>query len=98
MSNRQSQALVKFEPVSVPPAPGKAMLVFGVVYPAAVIWIEAITHFCAQTFFDPMPTYGYVAAAACVPAGNLLVWKQLRHLRVRHAEWLAFVNGAAIAI
>jgi hypothetical protein len=98
MSNRQSQALVKFEPVSVPPAPGRAMLVFGVVYPAAVIWIEAITHFCAQTFFDPMPTYGYVAAAACVPAGNLLVWKQLRHLRVRHAEWLAFVNGAAIAI
>jgi hypothetical protein len=98
MSNRQSQALVKFEPVSVPLAPGRAMLVFGVVYPAAVIWIELVTHFCAHVFFDPMPTYGYVAAAAFVPASNLLIWKQLRDFRVRHAQWLAFANGAALAI
>ena len=70
------------------------MLVFGVVYPAAVIWMELVTHFCAQVFFDPMPTYGYVAAAALVPASNLLVWKQLRGHGVRHAQWLAFANGA----
>jgi hypothetical protein len=98
MSNRQSQALVKFEPVAIASAPGQAMLVFGVVYPAAVIWIELVTYFCAQVFFDPMPTYGYVAAAAFVPASNLLVWKQLRGHGVRHAQWLAFANGAAIAI
>jgi hypothetical protein len=32
-----------------------------------------------------------------VPASNLLVWSRLQHGDTRHARWLAFANGAAIA-
>src|SRR5215468_846296 len=101
MSNRQPQIrAVKFEPVpeSTTAAPGAWMLVFGVLYPAAVIGIELVTHMCARAFFDPVPTWGHAAAAAFVPASNLLIWTRLRNPTVRHARWLAFASGAAIAI
>jgi hypothetical protein len=74
------------------------MLLFGILYPAAVIAIELITHICARVFFDPIPTYGHAAATAFVPASNLLIWTQLRNPTVRHVRWLAFASGAAIAI
>src|SRR5215471_4607858 len=101
MSNRQPQIrAVKFEPISesTTAASGEGMLVFGVLYPAVVIGIELITHMCARVFFDPIPTYWHAAAAAFVPASNLLIWKQLQNPTVRHIRWLAFANGAAIAI
>src|SRR5262249_47370092 len=97
MSNRQPQIrAVKFEPVpeSTTAAPGAWMLVFGVLYPAAVIGIELVTHMCARAFFDPIPTWGHAAAAAFVPASNLLIWTQLRIPTVRHARGLAFASGA----
>src|SRR5215831_14239309 len=101
MSNRQPQIpAVKFEPIlqRSAPGPGTMMLLFGVLYPAAVIAIELITHMCARAFFDPIPSWGHAAAAAFVPASNLLIWTQLRNPMVRHARWLAFASGAAIAI
>ena len=101
MSNRQPQIpAVKFAPIlqRSAPGPGTRMLLFGVLYPAAVIAIELITHMCARALFDPMPTWGHAAAAAFVPASNLLIWAQLRNPTVRHARWLAFASGAAIAI
>src|SRR5262249_44196398 len=48
--------------------------------------------------FDPMPTYWHVLAVSSVPAGNLLVWIHLRHGVPRGPAWIAFVNGAAIAV
>src|SRR5215831_4968231 len=101
MSNRQPQIpAVKFEPIlqRSAPGPGTMMLLFGVLYPAAVIAIELITNMCARAFFDPIPSWGHAAAAAFVPASNLLIWTQLRNPTVQHARWLAFASGAAIAI
>jgi hypothetical protein len=83
---------------SLGPTPGNWILTLGVIYPAAVIAFELATHFCADTFFDPLPTFWHAVAAASVPASNLLVWYRLRNSEMRHAKWLAFVNGAAIAI
>ena len=65
---------------------------------AAVIAIELATKLCAQSLFDPMPSYGHVAAVAFVPACNLLIWTALDREQRWSIGWLAFANGAAIAI
>src|SRR5262245_19326008 len=101
MSNLQSKLSgVKFKPVRTPTlrTPGVGTIIFGVVYPAVVIVIELASRMCAEAFFDPMPTYGHVIAAGLVPAGNLLVWANLRDDTPRRTRWLPFVNGAVIAI
>src|SRR5215510_11960112 len=80
MSNRQIKtASVTFEPVAEhkPSPPSGWLLLFGVFFPAAVIAIELATKLCAQSLFDPMPTYGHVAAVAFVPACNFLIWTAL---------------------
>jgi hypothetical protein len=101
MSNRQIKtASVTFEPVAEhkPSPPSAWLLLFGVFFPAAVIAIELATKLCAQSLFDPMPTYGHVAAVAFVPACNLLIWIALDQERRWSIRWLAFANGSAIAI
>src|SRR5215475_1906363 len=101
MSNRQIKtASVAFEPVAEhkPSPPSGWLLLFGVFFPAAVIVIELATKLCAQTLFDPMPTWGHVVAVAFVPASNLLIWTALNQQQRWSARWLAFANGAAIAI
>jgi hypothetical protein len=101
MSNRQIKtAAVTFEPVTEqkPSPPSGWLLAFGVVLPAIVIGIELVTHMCAQSFFDPMPTYWHAAVVAFVPACNLLIWAYLEYEPRWNAQWLAFANGAAIAI
>jgi hypothetical protein len=101
MSNRQIKtAAVTFEPVPEhrPSPPSGWLLVFGVALPAFVIGIELVTHMCAQSFFDPMPTYWHAAAVMFVPACNLLIWAYLEYEPRWSARWLAFANGAAIAV
>src|SRR5215475_4955634 len=101
MSNRQIKtASVTFEPVAEqkPSPPSGWLLVFGVFFPAAVIAIELVMKLCAQSLFDPMPTYGHVAVVTFVPACNYLIWAALEYERRWSARWLAFANGAAIAI
>jgi hypothetical protein len=101
MSNLQSKmSVAKFEPIPdlLPRPPGNGLLIFGVIYPALVIGFELLTRWCTQTFFDPMPTYWHALAAGFVPASNLVVWNRLRHGKAWHIGWVAFANGAAIAI
>ena len=106
MSHRQIKtAAVTFQPVAKhrPSPPSSWLLAFGVFLPAIVIAIELVTHMCAQSFFDPMPTYWHVAAVAFVPACNLLIWAclfraNLEYEPSRNASWLAFANGTAIAV
>ena len=81
-----------------PSPPSGWLLAFGVVLPAIVIGIELVTHMCAQSFFDPMPTYWHAAVVAFVPACNLLIWAYLEYEPRWNASWLAFANGAAIAV
>ena len=101
MSNLQSRlSAVKFGPVPepVPPPPGEPILLFGAIFPAAVIGLELISGMCANAFFDPLPTYWHALVAGLVPASNLLAWYYLQDSRQQGARWMAFLNGAAIPI
>jgi hypothetical protein len=100
MSTLQSKLRAKFEPTRDRSArpPGAAVLIFGVIYPAAVIAIEFASRLCADAFFDPLPTYGHVLAATFVPASNLLVWIRLQDPEQPSNNWWLFTSGAGIAI
>jgi hypothetical protein len=78
--------------------PGLPSLIFGVMFPAAVVVIELVSGMCASAFFDPMPTVWHVLAVCAVPASNLLLFHHLRDHPQWSAKWLAFANGGAIAI
>src|SRR5262245_37312592 len=99
MSRHQpAMSSFRFEPVLAPTAPGLCTLFIGVIYPATVIAIELVTRICAEALFDPMPTYWHTLAISLVPAGNLLLWARLRDEAPKVLAWLAFTNGAVIAV
>src|SRR5262245_5140800 len=52
---------------------------------------------CARTFFDPMPSYGHVAAIAFVPLSNFVIWMHLQHGGRWSVKRLIFAQGIAIA-
>jgi hypothetical protein len=97
MSNSQSGTIDA--PMASPTRrrPGAWIVVFAVIYPAAVIAIELVWKLCASALFDPMPTFWHVLVVSFVPASNLLVFSHLRSDTPRHSVWFAFANGAAIA-
>src|SRR5262245_1021281 len=97
---KSATSSVRFEPVltSTSSAPGAWILVFGVIYPGVVIAIELVTRMCAESLFDPMPTYWHTLAVALVPAGNLLLWMRSSNDAARRIAWLQFANGVAIAV
>jgi vault protein inter-alpha-trypsin-like protein len=99
-SPKSATSSVRFEPVmpATSPAPSAWLLVLGVIYPTVVIAIELATRMCAESLFDPMPTYGHTLAVALVPAGNLLFWCNRRNNEPRRIAWLQFANGLAIAV
>jgi hypothetical protein len=78
--------------------PGLPSLIFGVMFPAAVVALELASRMCAATFFDPMPTSWHVLAVCCVPVSNLLLFLHLQDRTSWSARWLAFANGVAIAV
>ncbi len=96
---------VRFVPVSgggAPPVehrqPGMAILICGVIWPAAVIAIELATRLCADALFDPVPTAWHVLAVSFVPAMNWAVWARFAKATAREERWLMFGTGAALAI
>jgi hypothetical protein len=42
----------------------------GVLLPATTIWLEATQHWCAQMFFDPLPSWWNVLLVSCAPLAN----------------------------
>ncbi len=79
------------------PRPWFVML-FGILLPAFTVGYEAIAHFCAQHFFDPVPTPWHVAVTAFVPATNLGIWWAVRRPGRRFLRLLGVANGAALGI
>jgi hypothetical protein len=76
-------------------------LLFGVLLPAFTLGLELITGFCANTFFNPIPTIGHVLLVALVPIINAAAWWRLGKARdwtERERNWFGFANGMAVLI
>lgn len=78
--------------------PGINLLVFGVILPAAALVAELVNRFCAELFFDPLPTPLHILLVALVPGANLWVWLALRRRIPGRPRLLAWLNGAALGI
>lgn len=96
MSNRNAVAVVH-GPVKLE-QPRIGHLLYGVVLPATVLAIELASRLCAETFFDPIPTWWHVAMVALVPASNLVLFLCLSEKRGAPPRALLMLSGATIAI
>jgi hypothetical protein len=85
-------------PVPARATPGMLWLFAGVIFPAFVVGLEAISGLCASALFDPMPTIWHLLIASSVPAANFLVWLSIHKGWREHALTIAWLNGAAIGV
>ncbi len=71
---------------------------FGIVLPLVTLGIEVLLAWCAQSFFDPVPTLLHGLLVALVPLANLFAllasWGRFQSSRRR----ILFLNGIAIGI
>lgn len=75
------------------------LLFFGVLLPLITFGIEATTHFCANVFFDPLPTFGHYLLVATVPIGNFVTWWTLRYGDVsKRSQFNHALTGASLGI
>lgn len=70
----------------------------GILLPATSIIIEAVSHVCAETFFDPIPTMWHVLLVVFVPLANLQVWLAVRQGSTERPVLLGLANAVAIGI
>lgn len=70
----------------------------GILLPAVSIIIEAVSHVCAETLFDPIPTTWHVLMVAFVPLANLQVWLAVRQGSTERPVLLGLANAVAIGI
>lgn len=78
-------------------SPGPVALLFATGLPAAAILIELVTGWCAEAFFDPLPSFAHLLLVSLVPIVNLLIWMTLRSGAIA-PRWLALTAGAVIAV
>ena len=74
------------------------LLFGGVLLPAVAFVTELATQLCAESFFDPMPTWWHTFFVFFVAATNLQTWWAIRHNRLERIVWLGFANAVAIFI
>jgi hypothetical protein len=60
------------------PGPNRFLFFAGVIMPAISITVEATTHICAETFFDPIPTILHLLLVIVVPVLQFHVWFAIR--------------------
>ncbi len=78
---------------------GLGFLLFGgVLLPTVALFVELVWRWCAQEFFDPIPTWWHVLLVAFVPATNLQTWLALREGQISRPAWLSFANAVALFI
>jgi hypothetical protein len=71
---------------------------FGIVLPLVTLVVELVWAWCAQVFFDPLPTLFHAALIAVVPIANLLaLFARTGRYRTSIGKIL-FLNGIAIGV
>ncbi|HEU4835398.1 MAG TPA: VIT domain-containing protein [Pyrinomonadaceae bacterium] len=80
------------------PGPNRFALFAGVIMPAISITVEATTHICADTFFDPIPTHWHLLLVIFVPLAQLHIWFALRRRAADRLALAGFLNTIVIGI
>jgi len=70
----------------------------GVIMPAISITVEATSHVCAQTFFDPIPTTWHLLMVIFVPLAQLHVWFTIRRGLIERLTLAGWANALVIGI
>jgi len=93
------------QPTSAPPPVPRfsalswaLVIVCGILLPAVTLLVEAVTHMCADIFFDPLPTVGHVFALAAVPFANLASLWTLRRRETARVEAATFAQAFAVGV
>lgn len=80
------------------PGPNRFALFAGVIMPAISITVEATTHICAETFFDPIPTAWHLLLVIFVPLAQLHTWFALRRRNTDRLALAGFLNAIVIGV
>ncbi|RYD74718.1 MAG: hypothetical protein EOP84_19450, partial [Verrucomicrobiaceae bacterium] len=83
------------------PAPSRSegwLIFLGIVLPVITIGFECLTRICAETLFDPMPSWLHVFLLVLVPAGNLLIVASIRQNRADRVCWLVPLQGFILVV
>ena len=83
-----------------PPLTGihRFTLFAGVIMPVISITVEATTHICAETFFDPIPTMWHLLLVIFAPLAQLHVWFVVRRGASTRPVLTGLVNAVAIGV
>lgn len=76
----------------------KFLLFAGVIMPAISITVEATTHICAETLFDPIPTTWHLLMVIFVPLAQLHVWFTIRRGATERLTLAGWANALTIGI
>ena len=71
---------------------------FGIVLPLVTLVVELVWAWCAQVFFDPLPTLFHAALIAVVPIANLLALFACNGRYRTSIGKILFLNGIAIGV
>lgn len=70
----------------------------GVIMPAISVSVETMTHICAETFFDPIPTLWHVVLVIFVPLAQFHVWYTINRGSTERLALTGLVNALTIGI
>ena len=73
-------------------------IIFGVALPVVTILVEVFSGMCANTFFDPIPSYYHLILISFVPFGNLFVILSIRKKKTDRYKIVNFINSCTIGI
>ena len=96
---RQYQPVQQYNPgPQYDPGPNRFTFFAGVIMPAISITVEATTHICADTFFDPIPTIWHLLLVIFVPLAQLQIWFAIRRRTPERLALAGFLNAVTIGI
>ena len=74
------------------------LLFAGVIMPAISITVEATTHVCAETFFDPIPSTWHLMLVTFVPIAQLHTWFTIRRGTAQSLRLTGWLNALALGV
>ena len=69
---------------------------FAVLVPIAALIVELTTRMCAESFFDPIPTFVNGLLIALVPISNFVLYRALHEDSLVGPKAYIFFNGMAL--